>query len=104
MPDPSNGLAVGLAAAAAAETAALASAEAGVAVGKIGYTLTTQALQDQAVMAFPLILLSAGAIVGGFAAYIAMNAAAAEAISMAAETYRWQQAEVARLAAAQPGG
>ncbi len=63
-------------------------ADLGKAQGKSGYTLTRQALKEEtAPMVFPLIALSAGAVVEGFGSYIATNAAAKSAEAAASRTY-----------------
>lgn len=55
--------------------AGVASAALGVAQGEAGYLLTKSALEEsEAVAVFPLLALSAGAIVEGLASYVAVQA------------------------------
>ena len=65
------------AAASAAVALAEASAAVGTAAAQLGYTLTTKALAESTAAAvFPLLAVELAAIGEGFAAYIAVDAAA----------------------------
>ena len=76
-------------AASAAVALAEASAAVGTAAGQLGYTLTTKALDaSSAVAVFPLLALELAAISEGFAAYIAVDAAATVANTAAAAEAR----------------